>query len=962
MAAMFKCFFCGAENNKSGVKFCTECGFSDPTVNWLPEEIDQPNSIQIYFNSLKELYFDSTSEEEVDQISKSMRVNWKISNVIHLKILNELRKEKSDIEHFSKFKFEFNENVKEAFAGNDTYLSFRYSNFSSENLFKISLYWTPPVGTDGSEFRADIKTFVRPGTSAVLGGMVVFERIGIKEIADLRIQISDQFQKKAVFRASPFTFKVGNANQTVNNITSTTNQISIEARVMSADGMFNPSGSTGTKKDNEEAPNWRELDFKYLIENSSNDNAFNQWVDNNDVDINKFSDQEFDPSDLSGLQKGVEQGNAVAQYLLGNAYLEGKYIHQSFERAVELLESAALQGYSIAQNALGELLLNGLGVSKNESLAFEWFSKSANQGFALGLFNLAFCYKDGAGVKQDVLKAILHLESVSGEQFARAQDTLGEIYLRGQGVIRSVVKALGYFQAAADKNHSNAWFQLGLIYQNGDGIPPDYERAFMCYQKAADLHNPNSLNSIGYCYDYGVGVEVDPIKAVSQYELAASMGSDEAQFNLGLKYFHGMTFDVSKQKAFELFTQAANQNNIEAQSYLAYMSRTGDSIPVDLVKAKFWYEKAATQGHIESQFQLGLIYQFGLGAEKNKKLAGEWFQLASAQGHQLATSSLSNLVVIQDLNLMEEMSKIQSPGYLSDKVSLFVSVLADFASFSSGLHSTIYLSSEISQEIIEKILGCIPIDQTEVHGLAIESLVSKENFNEHGALAFIDGNFTVFTTRGIHTGMVSVGEYSVGEVTAWSFDGSIELWRYMGNLGEHYLGSVSANTYFWGCNFVFNEFNEEDLISRYLLAKFALSVVINTYCNSGDYLYSNSILEYDNGMRFIGVTREDTHPDGVGVLHYPDGNVMSGEISADSVFQGVGLLASNDHSLTFADWSNGQTNGLSIFKWSGDFKGHKYVGEASKGNRHGFGVYTFPDGLEQRGMFNDNNYIPSTSS
>jgi TPR repeat protein len=74
------------------------------------------------------------------------------------------------------------------------------------------------------------------------------------------------------------------------------------------------------------------------------------------------------------------QGDAHAQYNLGNMYREGQGVNQSYERAIEYYEAAANQGAADAQNNLGALYANGHGVEQSNETAREWWMKAAEQG------------------------------------------------------------------------------------------------------------------------------------------------------------------------------------------------------------------------------------------------------------------------------------------------------------------------------------------------------------------------------------------------------------------------------------------------------------------------------------------------------------------------------------------------------------------------------------------------------
>ncbi|HHF0415091.1 TPA: tetratricopeptide repeat protein [Haemophilus influenzae] len=76
----------------------------------------------------------------------------------------------------------------------------------------------------------------------------------------------------------------------------------------------------------------------------------------------------------------AEQGNALAQMMLGLMYAKGQGVKQDDVEAVKWYRKAAEQGYADAQAMLGFLYLLGQGVQVNKSLAEEWLGKACDNG------------------------------------------------------------------------------------------------------------------------------------------------------------------------------------------------------------------------------------------------------------------------------------------------------------------------------------------------------------------------------------------------------------------------------------------------------------------------------------------------------------------------------------------------------------------------------------------------------
>ena len=72
----------------------------------------------------------------------------------------------------------------------------------------------------------------------------------------------------------------------------------------------------------------------------------------------------------------ANQGNATAQYNLGNLYTNGKGIEKNYIKAAEWYKKAANQGYTDAQCYLGNCYWLGRGIFKSPVLAYYWLSIS----------------------------------------------------------------------------------------------------------------------------------------------------------------------------------------------------------------------------------------------------------------------------------------------------------------------------------------------------------------------------------------------------------------------------------------------------------------------------------------------------------------------------------------------------------------------------------------------------------
>ena len=80
----------------------------------------------------------------------------------------------------------------------------------------------------------------------------------------------------------------------------------------------------------------------------------------------------------------AEQGDASAQYKLGNFYREGKVVPQDYAEASKWYRLAALQGHGDAQFHLGWMYEVGRGVPQDFMSAHMWYNISSANGVEVG--------------------------------------------------------------------------------------------------------------------------------------------------------------------------------------------------------------------------------------------------------------------------------------------------------------------------------------------------------------------------------------------------------------------------------------------------------------------------------------------------------------------------------------------------------------------------------------------------
>ena len=84
--------------------------------------------------------------------------------------------------------------------------------------------------------------------------------------------------------------------------------------------------------------------------------------------------------DINEVYKAAMAGSPVAQFQMGNFFLDGLNVRKSDRHAMEWWEKAALQGYAPAQYYLGQMYFVGEGIKHDFVKGCSWIGSAARQG------------------------------------------------------------------------------------------------------------------------------------------------------------------------------------------------------------------------------------------------------------------------------------------------------------------------------------------------------------------------------------------------------------------------------------------------------------------------------------------------------------------------------------------------------------------------------------------------------
>ena len=130
-------------------------------------------------------------------------------------------------------------------------------------------------------------------------------------------------------------------------------------------------------------------------------------------------------------------GNAIAQFYLGQSYFRGWGIKPDTIQAVYWWRKSAEQGNPAAQNNMGAAYSNGWGnLTQNKETAIYWYKKAAEKNGAFPQKNLGRIYEDKENYEEDFIWYKKAAEHNNSPESYYAQSRLAYLLKNGLGVTR----------------------------------------------------------------------------------------------------------------------------------------------------------------------------------------------------------------------------------------------------------------------------------------------------------------------------------------------------------------------------------------------------------------------------------------------------------------------------------------------------------------------------------------------
>ena len=176
----------------------------------------------------------------------------------------------------------------------------------------------------------------------------------------------------------------------------------------------------------------------------------------------------------------AEQGDADAQSLLGDMYIDGEGVLKNYKKAFKWFTLAAEQGHADAQHNLGYMYAEGEGVLENDIAGEKWETLAAEQGHAQAQHNLGYMYAEGEGVLENYKTAAKWYTLAAEQGFADSQYNLALMFIDGEGVLENHKTAYRWAKLAAAQGDGGAQSLLGELAMNDE----DWIRSYMWYSLA----------------------------------------------------------------------------------------------------------------------------------------------------------------------------------------------------------------------------------------------------------------------------------------------------------------------------------------------------------------------------------------------------------------------------------------------------------------------------------------------
>jgi len=158
---------------------------------------------------------------------------------------------------------------------------------------------------------------------------------------------------------------------------------------------------------------------------------------------------------------------------------------------------------------------------------------------------------------------------------------------------------------------------------------PPVENQNDVLRRLADSGDVDAMEELGRRYIQGAGIAPDAAEGAKWMLRAAAKGSPRAMFNAGVMYERGFEVPKDPAKAAEWYRKAVAAGVPMAQHNLALLMRDGTGTKADPVGAFEMMRAAARQGVPNSMLALGIMHELGQGTRRDNVAAIVWYAMAA---------------------------------------------------------------------------------------------------------------------------------------------------------------------------------------------------------------------------------------------------------------------------------------------------------------------------------------------
>lgn len=231
----------------------------------------------------------------------------------------------------------------------------------------------------------------------------------------------------------------------------------------------------------------------------------------------------------------LSAGIAAAQ-IISEAEVEAarqQYLAGNFDAAFDVLVPAAEQGDMVAQNIVGVGYQYGEGLPFDAKSAVRWFLMSGEQGFGAAWHNLGYLYEMGMpGLTPDDAQARAYYERAIALDYNLSRANLGTLLREGRGGKVDYAGAIALYEAGVAGGDPTAMDAMGWMHLNGFGTPQDDVEARRFYQMASDAGFAQGAGNLGFMMELGRGGAQNLKLARQLYQTAIDGGHVHSAINM----------------------------------------------------------------------------------------------------------------------------------------------------------------------------------------------------------------------------------------------------------------------------------------------------------------------------------------------------------------------------------------------------------------------------------------------